>query len=65
MNYKVHFENNKAIGCEFVKSINDKPDYAMINNIRVIKSLVVNASNEKDALVVANRLIQKLNETII
>ncbi len=60
MNYKVHFENNKAIRCELVKHINDTADYTMINNARVIKSLVVNAASEKDAITVANRLVEKL-----
>ena len=61
MNYKVHFENNKASKCEHVKDINDTADYVMVKNVRVIKSLVVNASNEKDAFDVANRLAEKLN----
>lgn len=60
MNYKVHFEKNKATHCELVKNINDIADYAMVDNTRVIKSLVVNAQGEKDALAVANRLAEKL-----
>ncbi len=59
MNYKVYFENNKASKCEAVKEINDIANYAMINNVRIIKSLVVNASSEKDALNVADRLAEK------
>ena len=61
MNYKVHFQNYKATHCEPAKDINDKADYAIINHTRVIKSLVVNALNEKDALIVANRLAEKLS----
>jgi hypothetical protein len=61
MNYKVYFDNNKAINCEPVKEINDIADYAMINNTRVIKSLVVNALSEKDALTVAARLAEKIS----
>ena len=59
MNYKVYFENNKASRCELVKNINDKADYAMVNNERVIKSLVINALNEKDALIIGNRFAEK------
>ena len=43
MNYKVNFKNNKAINCELVKDINDIADYAIVNHVRVLKSLVVNA----------------------
>jgi hypothetical protein len=46
MNYKVYFENNKASRCELVKEINETADYAIVNNERVIKSLVINALNE-------------------
>jgi len=60
MNYKVHFEDNKAVRSELVKDINDKADYAMVDNTRVIKSLVVNALSEKDALLIGNRLAEKL-----
>jgi hypothetical protein len=60
MNYKVTFENNKATKCELVKNINDKADYAIVNNTRIIKSLVVNAGSEKEALSVGNRLAEKL-----
>jgi hypothetical protein len=64
MNYKVFFENNKASRCEPAKEINDKADYAIINHKRVIKSLVVNASNERDALSVAERLVEKLSNPL-
>jgi hypothetical protein len=60
MNYKVHFENNKASRCELVRDINDTADYAIVDNARLIKSLVVNASSEKDAMAVANKLVEKL-----
>jgi len=61
MNYKVYFDNNKASRCEPVKDINDTADYTMINNIRIIKSLVVNAMNEKGALAAADKLAKKLS----
>jgi len=64
MNYKVHFENNKAVKCESAKDINDKADYAIVNNTRIIKSLVVNALNEKDAMSVGNRLAEKLTSSL-
>ena len=60
MNYKVNFQNNRAINCELVRNINDKADYTIVNNARVIKSLVVNAASEKEALAVADRLAEKL-----
>ncbi|MEP6466964.1 MAG: hypothetical protein ABJB05_11700 [Parafilimonas sp.] len=60
MNYKVHFEGNKATHCELVKNINDAADYVIVNHRRVIKSLVVDASSEKEAIIVANNLIKKL-----
>ena len=61
MNYKVYFEDNKASRCEPVKDINDAADFTTVNSNRIIKSLVVNALNEKDALSVAERLVKKLN----
>ena len=64
MNYKVHFEDNKAIRCELVKAINNIADYAIVNHRRVIKSLVVNAS-EKEALLIGERLASKLTGTQI
>ena len=62
MNYKVYFDNNKASRCEHVKDINDMADFAIVDNTRVIKSLVVNALNDKDALVVAERIAEKLSK---
>lgn len=64
MNYKVHFENNKAIRCELVKRNNDTADFIIVNNERIIKSLVVNAKSEKDAITLGNNLIEKLNHFI-
>lgn len=60
MNYKVHFENNKAIRCELVKNSNDTADFVVINNERIFKSLVVYAQSEKEALLQGNRIIEKL-----
>ncbi len=60
MNYKVYFDNNKAIRCELVKEINDAADYAIVNKIKVINSLVVNARSEKEALAIGERLAEKL-----
>jgi hypothetical protein len=62
MNYKVYFDNNKASRCEHVKDINDIADFAIVDNTRIIKSLVVNALSDKDALAVAERLAEKLNK---
>ena len=62
MNYKVYFDNNKASRCEPVKDINDLADFAIVNNMRIIKSLIVSALNDKDALVVAERLVEKLSK---
>ena len=62
MNFKVFFDNNKASRCEHAKDINDVADFAIVDNRRVIKSLVVNALSDKDALVVAERLAEKLNK---
>jgi len=61
MNYKVYFDNNKASYCEPVKDINDTADYIIVNKVRIIKSLVVNALSEKDALSVGNKLAEKLS----
>ncbi len=63
MNYKVYFDNNKASHCEPVKDINDAADYVVVNKVRIIKSLVVNALSEKDALTVGTRLAEKLINT--
>jgi hypothetical protein len=63
MNFKVYFVNNKASRCEHAKDINDLADFAIVDNRRVIKSLVVSALNDKDALVVAERIAEKLNRT--
>ena len=60
MNYKVYFDNNKASHCEHVKNRNDIADYTTVNHIRLIKSLVVNALSEEEALIIANRLAAKL-----
>ena len=62
MNYKVYFENNKASRCEHVKDINDMADFAIVGNSRIIKSLVVSALNDKDALLVAERLAEKFSK---
>lgn len=62
MNYKVYFENNKANRCEHVKDINDMADFAIVGNSRIIKSLVVSALNDKDALLVAERLAEKFSK---
>ena len=63
MNYKVYFDNNKASHCEHVKNINDIADYTTVNNVRVIKSLVVNALSEKEALLIGTKLAEKLANT--
>lgn len=60
MNYKVHFENNKATRCELVKSSNDNADFVTVNNERIIKSLVIHALSEKEALILGNQLAEKL-----
>ena len=62
MNFKVYFDNNKPSRCEHAKDINDLADFAIVDNRRIIKSLVVNALSDKDALVVAERLAEKLNK---
>ena len=62
MNYKVYFENNKACRCEHVKDINDMADFAIVGNSRIIRSLVVSALSDKDALIVAGRLAEKFSK---
>ena len=62
MNFKVYFENNKASRSEHAKDINDTADFAIVDKRRLIKSLVVSAANDKDALVVAQRLAEKLTK---
>ena len=62
MNYKVYFENNKAYRCEHVKDINDMADFAIVGNSRIIKSLVVSALSDHEALVVADRLAEKFSK---
>ena len=62
MNYKVYFDNNKASRCELVKNTNDIADYTTVDNIKVIKSLVVNARSEKEALAIGERLAEKLTK---
>lgn len=62
MNFKVYFDNNKASRCEHAKDINDLADFAIVDNKRLIKSLVVSAANDKDALIVAQRLAEKFNK---
>lgn len=62
MNFKVFFDNNKPSRCEHAKDINDVADFVIVDNRRVIKSLVVSALSDKDALVVAERLAEKLNK---
>jgi hypothetical protein len=61
MNYKVYFDNNKATHCEVVKEINDISEYATIDNIRVIKSLVIFAYSEKEAMTIGERFAERLN----
>jgi hypothetical protein len=46
MNYKMSFEDNKAICAELVKDGKDIVDHAIVDNVRVIKPLVVNALSE-------------------
>ncbi|MEP6466418.1 MAG: hypothetical protein ABJB05_08930 [Parafilimonas sp.] len=60
MNYKVYFDNNKASRCIAVKDINDTADYSIVNNVKVINSLVINAPSEKEALNIGTRLAEKL-----
>lgn len=61
MNYKVYFDNNKASYCEPVKDINDTADYVTVNKVRIIKSLVINALSEKEALTIGTKLAEKLS----
>ncbi|HEY2726461.1 MAG TPA: hypothetical protein VGI61_04775 [Parafilimonas sp.] len=63
MNYKVYFDNNKASHCKAVKDINDTADYSIVNNVKIINSLVVNALSEKEALAIGTRLAEKLTNT--
>ena len=60
MNYKVYFDNNKASRCVAVKDINDTADYSVVDNIKKINSLVINAQSEKEALLIGTRLAEKL-----
>ena len=60
MNYKVYFDNNKASRCIAVKDINDTASYSIVNNVKMINSLVINALSEKEALSIGDRLAEKL-----
>ena len=57
------FENKKAVRCELVKDINDTAEYAeygMVSSKRMIKSILVNAANRKEALLLGTKLIKLL-----